>query len=188
MSLVRFQAKNHRQQIAARGGADDSIDDRGTSAVDFARFDAALGPFTLDVAASDRNAKCARYFTFTQDGLRQSWADERVWCNPPYSRIGAWIEKAWREHERTTGIAMLLPANRTEQGWWQHHVEPHRDREDSTLRVLFLPGRMRFIAPGAHSIGPNERPPFGCCLLTWGLDTTPLTVSNQQALDFEADS
>ena len=31
----------------------------------------------------------------------------------------------------------------------------------------FLRGRQRFVLPGAESIGPNERPPFGCCLLTW---------------------
>ena len=37
--------------------------------------------------------------------------------------------------------------------------------------VEFLPGRMRFIAAGADDIGPNERPPFGCCLLIW--ESTP---------------
>lgn len=171
MSLVRFQAKNHRQQIAARGGADEVVDDRATTPADFARFDEWVGPFTLDVAASARNTKCARYFTFEDDGLRQSWAGERVWCNPPFSRIGPWVEKAWREHETSNGIAMLLPANRTEQGWWQQLVEPFRDKGPllPCVRVTFLPGRMRFIAPGSASVGPNERPPFGCCLLTWGL-------------------
>lgn len=183
MSLVRFQAKNHRQQVAARAGADDAVDDRATTPQDFARFDAHLGPFTLDVAAAPHNTKCPRYFTFADDGLTQAWAGERVWCNPPYSRIGGWVEKAWREHETSDGIAMLLPANRTEQGWWQHMVEPYRDRDGSPLSVLFLPGRMRFIAPGATRVGPNERPPFGCCLLAWGLDLSTLRSSDQMALD-----
>lgn len=188
MSLVRFQAKNHRQQVAARSGGDDAVDDRATTPADFARFDAALGPFTIDVAAAAHNTKCARYFTFADDGLAQSWASERVWCNPPYSRIGPWVEKAWREHGVTDGVAMLLPANRTEQGWWQQMVEPYRDRADSPLSVMFLPGRMRFIAAaaarsGATRTGPNERPPFGCCLLTWGLDTSALRPSDQIALD-----
>ena len=169
MSLVRFQAKNHRQQVAARAGADDSVDDRATTIEDFERFDEALGPFTLDVAAAAHNTKCDRYFTYAENGLKQSWAGERVWCNPPYSRIGHWVDKAWREHETANGIAMLLPANRTEQGWWQQMVEPTRDRPGSPLRVLFLPGRMRFIKAGAERVGPNERPPFGCCLLTWNL-------------------
>lgn len=164
MSLVRFQAKNHPQQAVA-----DAVDDRGTTAEDFAWL-STIGPFTLDVAAAPHNAKCARYFTIHDDGLRQPWDGERVWCNPPYSNIGAWVEKAWREHLVTDGIAMLLPANRCEQAWWQAHVEPYRDQEGSTLRVIFLPGRMRFIRSGATRVGTNERPPFGCCLLTWGID------------------
>lgn len=184
MSLVRFQAKNHRQQVNARGGADDSIDDRATTPEDFARFDGAWGFFTLDVAASPRNTKCAKYFTYAEDGLRQRWGGnrDRVWCNPPYSRIGHWVEKAWREHELCDGIAMLLPANRTEQGWWQQMVEPYRDRADSPLAVKFLPGRLRFIAPGADRVGPNERPPFGCCVLLWGLDPSALVWSEQLSL------
>lgn len=170
MSLVRFQAKNHRQQIAGRGGADVDVDNRATAPEDFARFTQWLGPFTIDVAASAANTKCARYYTIADDGLVQPWAGERVWCNPPYSRIGAWVYKAWREHLDTDGIAMLLPANRTEQGWWQQMVEPFRDRAGSALSVLFLPGRMRFIKAGSDRVGPNERPPFGCCLVTWRLD------------------
>lgn len=182
MTLVRFQAKNHRQQVAARGGADDSIDDRATTPEDFALFDLHLGPFTIDVAAAAHNTKCPRFYSYADDGLRQSWAGERVWCNPPFSRIGHWVEKAWREHESTDGIAMLLPGNRCEQGWWQRLVEPRRDRPDSPLSVLFLPGRMRFIKPGAIAVGPNERPPFGCCLLTWSLDVSPLRVNAQMDL------
>jgi phage N-6-adenine-methyltransferase len=189
MSLVRFKAKNHRQQIAARAGADPAIDDRATTPEDFARFDKWLGPFTVDVAASARNTKCARFLTGETDeldGLKHSWAGERVWCNPPFSRIGHWVEKAWREHEATDGIAMLLPANRTEQGWWQQRIEPRRDRAGSPLSVLFLPGRMRFIAAGSDRVGPNERPPFGCCIVTWGLDNSSLAWSQQEAFDFEA--
>lgn len=62
---------------------------------------------------------------------------------------------------------MLLPANRTEQTWWHELVEPHRDRAGSPLTVEFLPGRLRFLKPNQKRIGPNERPPFGCCLLVW---------------------
>lgn len=29
--------------------------------------------FTLDVCATDENAKCANYFTVKQDGLKQTW-------------------------------------------------------------------------------------------------------------------
>lgn len=175
MSLVGFQAQNHPQQIAARGGPDEAADDRATTLQDFGRFDEALGPFTLDVAAADYNTKCARFFTCDDDGLRQSWAGERVWCNPPYSNIAPWVEKAWAEYETADGIAMLLPANRTEQLWWHQMVEPYRDRADSPLWVYFLPGRMRFLRRNEVSTS-GSRPPFGCCLLTWGISDRTLTA------------
>jgi hypothetical protein len=60
---------------------------------------------------------------------------------------------------------MLLPANRTEQGWWQRHIES--GRRAGTIEVEFLAGRMRFLKPGQTEIKPNERPPFGCCLVIW---------------------
>ena len=106
-------------------------------------------------------------------------ARERVWCNPPYSDCGAWVRKAWAEWEAPTRpglIVMLLPANRVEQGWWQDHVEPFRDRPDSPLRVEFLRGRMRFDRPGWTPGPKGDRPPFGCCLLIWGGELADATA------------
>lgn len=173
MSLANFKATNHPQQTAKRG-ADDAVDDRGTDPAFIATLEERFGAFTLDVAAAAHNAKAPMFYTREDDGLSQQWFG-RVWCNPPYSDCGAWVRKAWEEWgwESFDGtrplerIAMLLPANRVEQGWWQDHVEPFRDRPDSPLRVEFLRGRMRFDRPQAV-IGPKgDRPPFGCALLIW---------------------
>lgn len=172
MTLVGFNAMNHPQQISRRGPRPE-IDDRATSPEVFDPINERFG-FTIDVAALSHNTKCARYYTPDDDGLSQSWAHERVWCNPPYSSIEPWVEKAHGEwllgkRPRYDGpdlIVMLLPANRTEQGWWQRQVEPHRDGPD--MHVEFMAGRLRFIAHDATEIKPNERPPFGCCLLIWG--------------------
>lgn len=175
MALTGFHAQNHPQQTSRRWPDDiDGVDDRATHPLHFAEFNEELGPFTIDVAAAAHNTKCARYYTREQDGLAQSWAGERVWCNPPYSDIAPWVRKAWTEHVDADLIAMLLPANRTEQQWWQLLVEPFRDRSGSPLIARFLPGRMRFLKPGQTAVGPNQRPPFGCVLLTWqpGTDWT----------------
>ena len=173
---MSFVSRNHPQQVKVRGALS-SVDDRGTDPALFAALNERFR-FTIDIAASWQNKKLQRYRSekYAITGLNCSWAMERVWCNPPYSNIRGWLEKAWGEWSlRAEGdylgpelIVMLLPANRTEQAWWQDLVEPYRDRPGLTsLTVEFLRGRQRFVAPGAESIGPNERPPFGCCLLIW---------------------
>jgi phage N-6-adenine-methyltransferase len=166
VSLAGFRASNHPQQIAVRGAT--SRDDLGTDPALFAKLDERFH-FTLDVAATADNAKCEQFFTLEDDGLSKWWTG-RVWCNPPYSQISLWVQKAWLDWQTVPPpelIVMLLPANRPEQGWWQDHVEPFRDRPGSPLRTEFLRGRQRFVMPGAEAIGPNERPPFGCVLLIW---------------------
>jgi phage N-6-adenine-methyltransferase len=165
VSLVCFGAPNHPQQTG-RHGADVDVDDRATTADVFEPLNRRFGGFTIDVAAAAHNTKVARYYDRTTDGCAQSWAGERVWCNPPYSAIRPWVEKAWREVGAEL-VVMLLPANRTEQSWWQELVEPWRDRTGSALRCEFIAGRLRFLAPGQTTIGADERPPFGNCLLIW---------------------
>lgn len=171
MSLAGFRASNHPQQTAKRG-AKDATDDRGTDPAFFAKVSERFGGFTLDAAAAEHNAKCEDYYTRDDDGLLQEWTG-RVWCNPPYSNLRAWVEKAWHEWSRgrVMGggprlIVMLVPANRTEQGWWQDLVEPYRGK--GSLDVEFLRGRMRFHRPDWTPPPKGDRPPFGCCLLIWG--------------------
>lgn len=170
MSVVGYKARNHPQQVGRRGARPD-VDDRATPPEVFGPLHERYG-FTVDVAASAANAKCPRFYTEVDDGLAQSWAGERVFSNPPYSHpnLPAWVGKAWLEWakpDRPGVIVMLLPANRTEQQWWQEMVEPYRDLPNSDLHCEFLPGRTRFLAPGQSEVGPDERPPFGCCLLIW---------------------
>jgi phage N-6-adenine-methyltransferase len=184
MSIAKFRSSNHPQQTAKRG-ASDQVDDRGTDPEFIRQLETRFGRFDIDVAASPQNAKADHFYTVEEDGLTKPWRG-LVWCNPPYSDCGAWVRKAWdewhgsdprvpRDHGYQLArdaapykIVMLLPANRTEQSWWQEWVEPYRDREGSPLHVEFLRGRMRFDRPSAV-IGPKgDRPPFGCCLLIWG--------------------
>ena len=167
---MSFVARNHQQQVAVRGPLDE-VDDRGTPPELFNSLNDHYGPFTLDVAAAAHNAKCEAFYTRSDDGLQQPWTGV-VWCNPPYSDLNPWLRKAWSEWRSRSGhlvrIVMLVPANRTEQAWWQDYVEPYRDGPVYPFRTRFLKGRTRFIKPGQTEIGANERPPFGCALLLWG--------------------
>lgn len=130
----------------------------------------------LDVAADDESHWADRWYGIQQNGLKQPWNGRRVWCNPPFDDIEAWISMAWSEWETQTWgvgleiekLAMLLPANRTEQPWWQDHVEPFRDDNYPVqeLRTFFLPGRTSYAHPG-NPKGPTGSPPFASVLLVW---------------------
>lgn len=98
--------------------------------------------FTLDAAATPENAKCDRYFTYIENGLAQSWANERVWLNPPYgSDLGRWVEKAVREPSELT--VMLVPA-RTDTRWWSLFWDHENHKPFDGCEVRFIKGRVKF--------------------------------------------
>jgi len=166
VSLVSFKAQNHRQQVSRRGALD-KVDDRRTPRSLFDPLDVEFG-FTLDVAASKDNALADGYYDLEDDALSQPWTGV-VWCNPPYSDLRPWLEKAWQEWLAggIEAMVMLLPANRTEQGWWQDFVETQR--RAGLIDVRFLRGRLRFDTPDHdYAAQPKgNRPPFGVCLVIW---------------------
>lgn len=93
--------------------------------------------FTLDACATEKNHKCECYFTKEQDGLNQDWSGKVVFCNPPYSEIGKWVEKAYREGcKDNTLVCLLIPA-RTDTRYF-HNFIYHRSE------IRFVKGRLRF--------------------------------------------
>lgn len=72
--------------------------------------------FDLDVCALPENAKCERFFSPEDDGLKQDWSGV-CWMNPPYSReIAQWVEKASETAKAGHTVVALLPS-RTDVGW-----------------------------------------------------------------------
>lgn len=96
-----------------------------------------FGPFDLDVCASPDNAKVATYYTEEQNGLEQPWASKN-WCNPPYSDIKAWVQKARREQLKGNMTVMLIPA-RTDTAVFHDSIykQPNVD-------IRFIRGRLKF--------------------------------------------
>lgn len=94
--------------------------------------------FTLDPCATAENAKCVKFYTVKDDGLRQDWGGERVFCNPPYGRaLYAWVKKAHDEsHKPGTRVVMLIPA-RTDTRYF-HEFIYHK------AEVRFIKGRLKF--------------------------------------------
>ena len=109
--------------------------------------------FALDVAATDENALCARYFTVETDGLSRSWQTSNggVWCNPPYGKdIIKWVEKAWTESVSGVPIVLLIPA-RTDTRWF-HRFVYHK------AKLVFLRGRLHYGMGGVPSLHPAAFP------------------------------
>lgn len=99
--------------------------------------------FTLDPCATAASAKCPRFFTEEQDGLKQSWAGERVFMNPPYGReVYAWTRKARLEVELGALVVGLLPAS-TDLAWWHEDVVGRAE-------VRCIRGRVRFLTGGPY--------------------------------------
>jgi phage N-6-adenine-methyltransferase len=111
--------------------------------------------FTLDVCATMESAKVPRFHAepgphvgsagaVAVDGLAQSWAEERVWMNPPYGReIYAWTRKARLEALHGALVVGLLPAS-TDLAWWHDDVLGHAE----ILR--WYRGRIRFLTGGPY--------------------------------------
>jgi phage N-6-adenine-methyltransferase len=111
--------------------------------------------FTIDVCASEENAKLPRYWTKDDDALLQDWAGERCWMNPPYGRqIGQWIRKAYHESRRGALVVCLVPAS-TDTSWWHDYC--------TRGQVQFIRGRLCF-QDGQRS----GRAPFASAIVIFG--------------------
>jgi len=102
--------------------------------------------FTLDGAASYRQSKLPRYIDAEQ--ILVSWCGERVFCNPPWSRIPEFVELA-----AFADLAVLLVPARVNARWFHRAL-------DLDAEVRFFVGRPRF------DDGPG-RSPIDCLLLVF---------------------
>lgn len=102
--------------------------------------------FTLDPCADELNHKCEKYYNKAQDGLKQSWVGETVFCNPPYGReLPKWVEKCYKEHiEHNITVIMLIPA-RTDTSYFHDYIYHNSE-------IRFIRGRLKF------SDGKNPAP------------------------------
>lgn len=124
--------------------------------------------FTLDAAADAGNALCARYFgagSPVPDALAIDWRlsvldrHESIWCNPPYSNIPPFIERAILAGQPPWHVTpvLLLPFSPSE-AWWD-------DIDDTAAEVRRIAGRVRFLLPpdGATKVSAM----FPSCLVVW---------------------
>lgn len=92
--------------------------------------------FTLDPCATKENTKCPKFYNKEQDGLKQNWDKEIVFCNPPYgSEIKNWVKKA---SEAVGVVVMLIPA-RTDTRYFHEYIY-----KKPNVEIRFIKGRLNF--------------------------------------------
>lgn len=115
--------------------------------------------FTCDVAASHSNKLLSQYISYNSESdnaLVNGWCEVN-WCNPPYSKIMPWVDKAIAEHARGKTIVMLVPAD-TSVKWFKKAYE-------SCNEVRFISGRLSFInAETQKPVSGNNK---GSVLFIW---------------------
>lgn len=123
--------------------------------------------FTLDVCATPDNAKCEKYFTIKEDGLKQPWKG-RCWMNPPYGRdISAWVEKAVQSQMTTAELVVGLLPVRADTKWFHHFVLPNAE-------IRFIKGRLKF---GGFKAGAA----FASMVCVWrNLDVIPVGMWGEE--------
>jgi len=102
--------------------------------------------FTLDGASEPGNGLLPRSSTAADPIL---WTGERVFCNPPWSNICPFVEKA-----AEADLAVLLVPARTNCKWFH--------------RALELGAHVRFFAPKIRFVGAPHVSPVDCVLLVFG--------------------
>jgi site-specific DNA-methyltransferase (adenine-specific) len=123
-----------------------------------------FGEFTIDTAASAGNTKCARYYDHVVNGLRQSWARERVWCNFPYGRkqTPRWLAKAFLERNDAESITLLGPARTDTKAFHRFGLRANE--------IVFVEGRIQFE-------GAEQGAPFPSVVLHYnGTDVHRITT------------
>ena len=117
--------------------------------------------FTIDGAATAENTKCDVWLgpgsriDGGEDALLVKWdtlTDEKIWCNPPYSKAKEFV--AWAEDLRwgDNTIVMLLPVRTDTRYFHQYIYDQKQCAWRFGVKVRFLKGRLKFV--GAKNYAP----------------------------------
>jgi site-specific DNA-methyltransferase (adenine-specific) len=122
--------------------------------------------FERDVAANEQNAKCAKFFTEADDGLKQDWSKDVCWLNPPYGRaIASWLRKAYEESKKGATVVCLVAA-RTDTRWWHEYAL-------KASEIRYLKGRLRFV-------GAKDSAPFPSAILVFRPPARPVPTQKSR--------
>ena len=117
--------------------------------------------FDYDICASHENTKVKTFYaTKDQNSLNYDWSmllkDENnfapfIWCNPPYSKIGEFVKKAYEESLKGCTVVMLIPS-RTDTKY---------------LHDYCIYGQIRYIKGRLKFGNSKNSAPFPSCIVVF---------------------
>lgn len=113
--------------------------------------------FNIDACATPKNKKCPR--ALYTDSLNKSWGrftegdteNWSVWCNPGYSDVTPWLEKAYSETQKDPDMTAVVL---THAGIGTRWFRKYSELADS---IWLLTPRINFIAPEGIKQTSNPR-------------------------------
>jgi phage N-6-adenine-methyltransferase len=125
-------------------------DDRRTPSKLYQKYNE-IYKFDIDLAASEENTKCAKFYSKENSALDKTWRGS-CWMNPPYDvrTLEAFTKKAIEERDNYEWCVMLLPC-KCDQQWWHDlwndymylNTVPNR-----YIGIEWVKGRIKFEGPG----------------------------------------
>ena len=122
--------------------------------------------FGMDAAASEGNNKAYYYIDKEEDALKRDWIVPEIsgkptpiFLNPPYSKIAAFMKKAYEESLKGAVVVCLIPC-RTDTRYWHSYVMKAQE-------IRFVKGRLKF---NDSSCGA----PFPSCVVIFDSHSFPI--------------
>lgn len=101
--------------------------------------------FEIDAAADSKSSLCSFYFGFDnpsenmKDGLKASWSNVRIFCNPPFSNKKEWIEKAdFEVQDNDCPICLMVLPNCIDTKIFNKVIHKRYYWEHLPFRVSFI--------------------------------------------------
>lgn len=115
--------------------------------------------FGVDLAASHVNHLSDAYVTRGENSLVQDWSRLAGpgFCNPPYSDIDPWLEKAVTEARKGFTSVFLIPTPNGEDRYGEYVF-------DVASEIIFITGRLAFLRPDGAPVSGNTR---GSCFVVY---------------------
>lgn len=120
--------------------------------------------FSMDGAATKHDTLLPR---FTDDISRQSWVNERVFCNPPYSNTKTFLLKA-----AEADLAVFLIPYRPHTTYWIKHIFTNPLCHE--IRILHR--AVKYLPPAGHN-GLAIRSPFASAIVIFKSESRKVEIT-----------